>query len=588
MRITDVDSVEEKFDGEGQARVPILVDEYYDDLEEINEERLDRQEEAPGSYVNGEIIEQDAHRVDTWLSYNKGTAHQGFSPAYQLTPDNVSDLELVWEWEADTPGLETSIIVTPSDPPVAYFTLTSQGVVALNARTGEEYWEYSWESDTNPAGSARGAAVFGDHVVATMADCTVIGLDRYTGELDWETSLLMDDPELPQTNDRVYSSQSGHMGPDGTYYHGQSNDRVGWSVVSAVDAESGEIKWQQRTAPKSEWVEDTWKFASGGSWLPPAIDTDLNLGFFPIGNPDPFFAPYVRPGPNAMTSGVLALDLESGDIEWFYQVAPHDNWDYDVSNAPALADVRLDGERRRAVIQDWKGAWTYILDAETGQLLDRTENWATQRHEFGFSDDSYLNMVPLGEENSGHMQPGVCGATKYCSNTYNPMNGMRYIGYQDMTPADVWGDRDWEYGPDNYDFWGGEANGVADQYESEVGVAAIDIESGNVAWKWNSEDFDDSVAGYCAYFPGGVISTAGGLLFTGTPGGMLNAVDTETGELAWQDNAEGGRITATPATWQDAGDGRQFVAVASDERVVAYAGGGFSSSMGGSEESLTR
>lgn len=215
---------------------------------------------------------------------------------------------------------------------------------------------------------------------------------------------------------------------DGKIFVGQTGDFGGWTVMSAIDAESGESVWHQRTSPLEQWVEDAWRYSSTAPWLSPSIDPEPDTVFWSIGNPNPWFFPSARPGPNKYADSVIALDVESGKMKWVNQILPHDVWDYDNHMSPAVFDMEVERtvhlfdrikddlreagiedlgavreameaqfddltvevtEERRVVSTDFKTGHTYVFDVETGRLIERSNAWAKQEHEWA---DSFLSL----------------------------------------------------------------------------------------------------------------------------------------------------------------------------------------------------
>lgn len=523
--------------------------------------------QAPGSDVSEQMLREDRSNPESWLQYNKGLEQTGFTPASAITPENVSNLSEEYVVNTDTSGLQTNPLIVPSDPPVAYFTQTNQIVRAVNARTGEQYWQFEYADAT--VGQNRGVAVWQDKVYFGANNVHMIALDRYTGEQQWETSFLLDDPEYSQESDRVYSSQAP-VAYDGKIFIGQSSDAAGWTALLAIDAESGDIVWSQKTSPETEWPGETWKFASSAAWMSPTVDPESDTVLFSIGNPNPMHNGVVRPGPNKFSNTVLALDAQSGDVKWDHQILAHELWDYDVSDVLALINVEVDGEQRRAVLMDYKGAWSYLIDVETGQLIHRSEPWSTQLHQFGANPSGFLNFPPAGQENAGLILPPRSGASEWPTNGFNPNTGLRYIGFNDWTPNGLYYNPDWEWQEGDIDGQGGGETNISDLYDnSEVGVKALDIASGEVQWKWTADDIDQSWASPNTYFPGGTVGTGGNLVFHGTPGGHLVGLNATSGEELWRVDT-GGRITATPIVWEDPASDTGRVTIAANDRVITY------------------
>jgi PQQ-dependent dehydrogenase (methanol/ethanol family) len=549
-------------------------------------ERLDtvevNEDENPGEYqgdvshveVTDEMLQMGASDATSWLQYNGNLEQTGYSSAERLTSDNVSDLSRQYTIKTKSRGLETDPIVVPGDPPVMYFTQRS-GLIgieeeqresrvivwAVNARTGETMWKFTYNvpksvfQSSEALGVNRGVAPYEDKVYVATMDTKLVAIDRQSGEEVWTTDLLLDGQQMART-----SFTEAPVTYDGKVFIGQAGDAAGWAAVQAVDAKSGDILWSQRTAQRDGWVGETWRFSRAAGWMSPAVDPQSDTVFWSIGNPDPMMNGLVRPGANQYSNSVMALDTDTGEIKWNHQFMPHELWDYDVHDTPFVFDMEVDGEQRRVVAQDWKAGWTYIIDVETGELIERSEPFARQGGEM------FLQMPPAGEENAETVSPTTTGATEWPPDTYSPKTGLHYLGANNAT-QEMWYDPTWAWGPDNYDAFGGGATPADTVNTAEV--VAMDPATGGLVWKHRLEDINTDWPA-SRLFTGGTTSTGGNLVFHGSSGGHMIALDAKTGEKLWQDDT-GGRITASPVVWDDPDVGKQFVAIASDNKIIGYA-----------------
>lgn len=533
------------------------------------EDRVDLIQEVPGDDVSSEALRDDVDRADTWLHYNKGLEGTGFSPADRITPDNVDGLEEAYTVETDSGGLQANPIVTPGDPPALYFTTTNFKVVAVNARTGEEFWTTQVEVPDDPGGIAwanRGVAVMGDKLFMGIPTPEMVAIDRYTGEVQWKETILADDQKENELQDRISITQMP-LAYDGRLFFGQSSDYGGWTYVNAMNAEDGSMEWQIQTAPENEWVEDTWRFSSGASWMTPALDPESGRAYYTIGNPDPMLNGVVRPGPNRYTNSVMAVDVESGEIDWVHQNIPHEVWDYDTHVTPTLMDLEVAGETRRVVYIEDKGATPYILDAETGRLVERPEAPVRQDHEWS---PGFLAMPPAGEENAGTIWPGFTYAgVEWPPDTVSRRTGWRYVGANHAS-NEIWYDPDWEYDEDNPQIeMGGGATEPSGTGEHYAAVVATNPATGQVEWEHKLEDVDPDWA-MSRLVTGGTTSTAGGVVFHMSSGGSMVALDDETGDRLWRDDAGDVHPRPGPISWDDPAENTQYVAGLFGDTLVAY------------------
>ncbi|WP_115864455.1 outer membrane protein assembly factor BamB family protein [Halorussus litoreus] len=533
------------------------------------EERIVQNRRPPELAVTDEMIEQDATNPDSWLTYNKGLEEQGFSPANGLTTDNVDQLSREWVLSTDSSGLQTDPIVVPTDPPAMYVTQNNQVVQCLDARTGDTFWRYEYpmpeDPDYEPLPRDRGAVVYGDNVYFGTAVMSMLALNRYTGEPVWETDGLTEEQYRNYPYPWVgYGFAQAPLAYDGKIFAGQSggdSSPPGWTYALAFDAESGEVMWETNLVPKDQWIGETWRHGNGSAWMTAAYDTETDTLLWNTGNPGPMLNGLVRPGPNQMTAGIVAIDATTGEVKWNDQMVAHDIWDYDGQFTPQIAEMEVDGEATRVVIAPHKTGWAFVYDIETGQLLTRSEPFAKQ-------DGNFLGMHPIGEENGRVFFPGTAGGAEWSPDTYSPRTGLEYIGANDAGHK-AWMELGWEYGVEATTGGGTDVPpGLGEDVFHEAYVRAVDPASGKVVWEHQLPDVNPEW-GMWRMWTGGTTATAGGLVFHGSSGGDLIALDDESGDRLWRDDT-GGRITASPVTWLDPDVGKQYVSVASDDEIVTY------------------
>lgn len=525
---------------------------------------------TPNDVTDDDIL-GDRTNAESWLQYNGNLGQTGYSPADRITTDNVGSLSKEYEIVTERLGLETNPIIVPGDPPEMYFTVVAGlfggqspksrvQVRSVNARTGENIWTNSYEypDDSIPQGLNwlavnRGVTVYDDKVFVGTADTKIVAFERSSGEIAWEQSVLLPGQEQIRTG-----ISATPLAYDGKIYTGQAGDANGWSAIIALDAQSGEELWTQRTAPEKGWVADTAEFASAAPWMSPAVDPESNTVFFQAGNPDPMLNGVVRPGPNKYSNSILAMDADSGEMKWHHQLTPHELWDYDAHTTPLVYDLEVDGETRRVVAHDYKAAWTYNIDVETGELVTRTEPFALQTGRF-------MKAPQPREENAQVMAPDLPGGTEWPPDAYSHNTGFRYIGATNAK-AKVWYDPEWAYGPNNFTAAGGGTQSILQGTSAEI--VALNPATGGTEWTFElSEVSSEWPAGLA--FPGGPTATAGGLVFAPSSSGKFYALDDSTGEQLWSDDL-GGRPTAGAVVWDDPTAEQQFVAIAADNKIIAY------------------
>ncbi|MFB6131565.1 MAG: PQQ-binding-like beta-propeller repeat protein [Salinigranum sp.] len=524
---------------------------------------------APGRTVTPSMLEEDVSNADSWLAYNKGYEQLGFSPADRLTTYNVGGLSREYVIQTDSNGLETNPVVVPGEPPVMYFTQNNEVVKAANARTGEVYWSYQFSLPKNPsyyiAHRERGVGVYEDKVLWGSATAQLVALDQKTGKKLWQADALPQEikNELPYPW-VGYGITHAPIAYDGKVYVGQiggDSSGPGFTFAQAFDVKSGKRVWKTPMAPKDQWVGDTWKHGNASPWMTPGVDTQTDTVFWNTGNPGPMLNGLVRPGPNQMSAGIVALDAKTGEVNWNSQMAPQDLWDYDGQFTAMLFDMKVDGETRRVVSADHKSGWTFTYDVKTGDLVERSRPFAKQAGNF-------LGMQPRGKENAKLVWPALTGGTAWPPNTYSPKTGMKYVGANDYVAGEYF-TPGWKLTADagvggGFTF----PKGLGKQIKQWGGVRAVDPASGEIAWEYGFEDYPASSP---LQFVGGVSSTAGDLVFGTSSGGNIVALDAESGDKLWVDDT-GGRITAGPVVWDDPSQGKQYVAIAADNKIIVYTG----------------
>jgi len=529
---------------------------------------IDLVQEAPGEDVTDERLRADADNPESWLIHNKGFEQQGYSPADRITPENA---DLTHEYTlTDYRGFQNQPIVVPSDPPVLYYTnAVPQRVTAVNARSGEDLWSLTYQNE-NMAGlthANRGVAVYQDKVYLGSHDNHLIAIDRYNGEIQWKTQTYtrlqnarMGAPE------RMATTQAPEVF-DGMVFKGQTGFYGGWGAYFGLDAETGAIVWEQTTIPTDEWIGDTWRWGDGAPWNFSAIDPQSRTIFIPTGNPSPMFNANVRPGMNRDSNSVIAIDVDTGRVEWKTQLVAHDWHDYDTYNTHVV-EMEIDGQQRRVVAAINKTGWVYFLDVHSGKLVERTEPYSLQGGEVDF-----MGRLPYGEGNEESVFPSDNGATEWTPDAFSPDTGYMYLGGQD---------HGYDYAAVDYDYnedepaiqTGGSKIGLSEDWRDEVEnyIVAINPATGEVEWKHQYE----TVEGDPGFFArsGGVTVTGGNVAFGGSSDGKLVALNAETGDHLWEDKVSDTfrGITAAPMTWDDMGEEKQYVAIASQDGIAVYSG----------------
>jgi PQQ-dependent dehydrogenase (methanol/ethanol family) len=500
--------------------------------------------------VTDEMLLESGRDPRSWLTYGGGYRQHRHTTADRITTGNVGDLELAYSYHTGVEGsMEGTPIVVPGDPPVLYQTQGPDHVRAVDARTGETLWAYTYANaqGVTPVfccgDNNRGVAVYGNRVYMTTLDAGLVALDRYTGEQAWYHS------SAPA--ERGYSATWAPVVYDGLVLNGSAGGEYGVrGFVEGVDAESGDRAWRTWTTPEDQWVGDSWKHGAATVWMTVTVDPATDTLYAPVGNPGPDVNGTVRPGPNPYSSGVLALDTRSGDVAWYFQQSPHDWWDYDTASPPVVFDADVRGERRRVVSSAAKTGWLYLLDAGDGKLYERSEEVCQHL-------DTW-SLPPRDLNDAPWVMPSSDGGAEWNPTSYHPGTGLVYVKAMNYPGKFVrYADPEWE---PRKTYLGGDFGVLPemeqggpppDEWNRTRGVlSAVDPVSGEVAWRdW----FDE-------YTLGGSLTTATGLMFAGNGSGEFVAYDAASGDRLWVHEFDAS-VNASPVSWFDPGTDTQYVAV---------------------------
>lgn len=561
-------------------------------------------------------IESAETEPQNWLAHGRTYDEGRFSPLTEVNADNVSELGLAWYFDTGAKrGLEASPIVIDG---VMYTTGIWSIVYAHNAKTGELIWTHdpkvpkSWGSNACCDVVNRGVAVWKGRVYVGTLDGRLVALDAVTGEVEWDVNTI--DRTRPYTitgaprivKDKVI------IGNGGAEYGVRG-------YVTAYDSETGAEQWRFYTVPgdpadgyaspameaaAKTWTGDWWKIGGGGTvWDSMAYDPEANLLYIGVGNGSPWNQIVRSPGggDNLYLSSIVALNPDTGEYVWHYQTTPGDSWDYTATQHMILTELTINGEERKVIMQAPKNGFFYVLDRITGEFISAKPyipiTWATHVDpESGRPVETpnarYQAANPLSAltpeqqiaalksltddqlETAFH-KPSPYGGHNWHPMSYSPDTGLVYIPALDIPFA-----------------YGNEP-----QFHYEEGKWNLSID-----WQLNAppgdkalaQRIDGMVRGYVsAWDPikqkevwriqhagswnGGMLSTAGNLIFQGTSQGKIKAYRADTGEELWSTSSQTG-VIAPPVSY--AIDGEQYITV------VAGWGGAFALAAGGSAEAL--
>jgi PQQ-dependent dehydrogenase (methanol/ethanol family) len=508
----------------------------------------------------GPTFEQVAHpQPGEWPSYHGAVSGNRHSDLDQINAANVKSLALKWVFPINHFVLELTPVVVDG---VMYVTGPNQ-VFALDAREGRTLWHYQRPRSTgvrgDPAkGTNRGVAVLGDRVFAVTDNGRLLALHRVTGELLWETDLTAG------LNKNNYGNTSAPLVVNDMVIAGISGGDLGVrGFLSAFKADTGEQVWRFWTVPApGEPLSETWQGTAlaefgggGGTWMTGTYDPETDTVFWGVGNPYPAMNGDERRGDNLYSDSVLALDSKTGALKWYYQFTPHDLYDWDGGQTPMVLNARYRGQDRKLLLQANRNGFFYVFDRTNGELLlgekfvDKL-NWAT-----GIGADGRPIVVPgLEPAHDGtKVCPNVLGAANWPSVAFSPEAQLFYVQAREDCGVYVKPPR-WNPKP------------IAME-PGQMFLRALDIETGERKWEVPQIGTADSW--------GGVLSTAGGLVFFGEDSGALGAVDAATGEDLWhiQTNAstelgDGHSWRSSPMTYL--AGGKQYIAVSNGPNILVF------------------
>ena len=565
-------------------------------------EQQQRQEpQLAPAFSSEELTEEPTTR---WLT-NGGTVYnQRYSPLDQIDTSNVADLRGVWMTDLDGSGVAAKY--SQEAQPIFYngvlYVPTGEDhVFAVDVESGEILWKYDAQLEqrinTVCCGwLSRGVALGEGKVYLGQLDGKLVALDQETGEKVWEA-------QVGRWQDG-YTITAAPLYYDGRVFTGASGGEFGIrGFLKAYDAETGELVWQFDTVPgPGEEGHDTWpadndSWTHGGApvWQTPAVDPELGLIYFSTGNASPDLDGSERAGDNLFAASIVALDVESGEYRWHFQMVHHDIWDYDAPSPVVLFDAEFDGEERKALAQSPKTGWTYVLDRETGEPLLPIEEEPVPQDEVQKTAPTqpipqYDPFIPL-ELNANDVEeirklanqasteetppdvvrggiyvpfreevrvivPGPQGGVNWQPTSYNPETGHLYICSQRAVSG---------YTRSGVELPEG-AQGEVAQFGSVFTTTGFGVQTGyfgawdptegEIVWRhrWPESCYS------------GTVTTAGGLVFVGRNSGELEAYDVEDGDRLWSfQTGAGANTTPTIFEWE----GTQYVAFAAGGNSLA-------------------
>ena len=507
--------------------------------------------------VTQDMLDYAYGDANNFLHTNANYDQTRYYPAQQINRHNVSKLTPAWTFKTEVvESMETTPIVVNG---IMYVTTSFNHVYALEADTGKMLWHYKHKMGpvtTYCCGpNNRGVFPYGNKVYMGTLDAKLLALDAKTGKLVWETQIA--DPELG------YSETMAPTAVDGKILIGTNGGEYGVrGFVKAYDAETGKELWTFYTIP-AKGHEGVWathdatgldmhrdikaeqkalkksgggfyKTLGGGVWQNMAIDRETNTVYFVVGNPSPDLYGAIRPGDNLYTDSLVAIDLETGKYKCHFQYIAHDVWDLDAVSPPIITQVKDDkGNAVKGILHGGKTGYVYVHKADDCSLIRFSEPMVSQESRW---------VLPTKE--GARMLPGANGGVEWSPMAIDPHQNLVYAInlHQPMT-----------YHVEETPYpggklWLGGAFKVIPTEEQWGNVTAVDYDTGKIKWKVKTQQ----------PMIGGILATAGGLVFTGEGNGLFKAYDSASGEVLWQHQAAAG-VNAPPASYNV--KGKQYIVV---------------------------
>jgi alcohol dehydrogenase (cytochrome c) len=514
--------------------------------------------------------------TDSWPTYSGDYTGQRYSMLDQINQKTVRNLSLAWSsrviagsrGEAGAPpvaigGVGTAEVNSPAN--IRGAILQVDGILyvtapdnawALDARDGHEIWHYFWKTKGGTHIGNRGVGMWKDRVYMETPDDYVICLDAKTGKEIWHK-------EIASFSLQYFSTMAPIVVGDHLLI-GTGDDLDEPGFLLSLDPQTGEEQWKFYTVPMKagDPGQDTWKnldaasHGGGNVWVPGSYDPETHLYIFGTGNPSAAYTSQMRgPGTNLYTCSLVAVNVDTGKMAWYYQTSPHDTHDYDSAQTPILVNADFKGKPRKLVMTAARNGYFFVVDRTTGEHLltskiSETENWSS-----GIDKNGQPIRIPAKDFDlaGALVSPANQGIVNWMPPSYSPQTGLFYVPTTDSYAM---------YYLSTTDPRG--AMGLGGKEELSLGemgsyLTAVDYKTGKIAWRHRYP----GVANYG--IQNGILATAGNLLFAGDPSGDLVAYDSAKGIPLWHSRVG---VSNAPETYML--DGHQYVLVGAKDMVYAF------------------
>jgi len=534
-----------------------------------------------GLPVSYERLLNAAGEPGNWLMYSHTYNSWRFSGLNQITTANVKNLRVKWLFQGrHIEKFETTPLVADG---IMYLTRPENAIYALDAATGRQLWMYEYRNPPrtfNCCGKVnRGLAILGNTLFMNTLDMHVVAVDARSGHEVWKTEIY------------DYTAAGGYAAPgaplvvkDKLIVGMAGGERGVSGFLDAYGTKTGQRIWRFNTIPQpgepnfGTWAGDSWKTGGVTTWNNGSYDPETNTLFWGTSNPWPDYNDDFRAGDNLYSCSVLALDPDTGKLKWFFQFTPHDLHDWDSTQIPILLDTEFRGENKKALAWANRNGFFYLLDRTMGKFL-MAKAFVKQTWTKGFDDNGRPELIPGNQptpEGNDRVWPGVDGGANWMSHSYSPLTELLYVFAREehrtfsknalphattelppnapAAPISMANANAGAYDPVT---GGAITRAVGTPEESWGKVVAIDPATGDIKWE------------HRVLTPpwGGVMATAGNLVFGGTLEGMVFALNATTGERLWTFSANG-PVFASPISYT--ANGKQLVSIPAGDLIVTF------------------
>jgi alcohol dehydrogenase (cytochrome c) len=492
-----------------------------------------------------------------WLTYSGDYQAHGYSALDQINTSNVDRLKVAWMYQTGVLGhFETTPLVFDG---VMYITEPLSGVTALDLRTGRPIWTYKRPL---PKGVIvccglvnRGLAVLDDQLFLGTVDAHLVALDMRTGRVRWDVEVADYKAAYSITAAPLVLKDKVIIGIAGAEYGIRG-------FLDAYDVKTGARSWRFYTVPapgepgNETWAGDSWKTGGAPTWVTGAYDPEANLVYWGTGNPSPDMIGDERNGDNLYSDALITLDADTGKLKWHFQFTPHDTLDMDANQVPVLVDADFRGRPRKLVLFANRNGFYYVLDRLTGEYLVgkqfARQNWAMGLDPHG---RPIWNPAAVPSFEGALVYPDDDGTANWFSPSLDLKTGLLYQNVREKGAIQKRTTKTLSFEPGHL-YMGADRLPIPGE-EPWGALRALDWQTGEMRW-----EFRVQTPPWC-----GVLSTAGGLVFSGTMEGDFFAVDAVSGKLAWRFQT-GGAIWSNPISYLS--EGKQYIVVAAGDALMAF------------------